>query len=96
MRKDPRKEVLKKAWKEQENQKLVASIPIAHKDLRDLFNYLDNGQMECDHTLRNTINFLQQRNLDIEKVVTWLHEYGGFCDCEVLSNVDEAFGGIVK
>lgn len=95
MSKDPHKEALKKGWKKQEHQKLVASIPISHDDLRDLFNHLDRGGVECDHTLRETIEFLQQRGLDVERVVDWLHEYGGFCDCEVIYNVDEKFGEIV-
>src|SRR6266542_411421 len=37
MSKDPRKDDLKKAWREQEQQKLVASIPIPHADLKELF-----------------------------------------------------------
>jgi hypothetical protein len=86
---------LKKAWKAQEHQELVASIQISHDDLRNLFNDLDRGGVECDHTLRETIAFLQQHGLDVERVVDWLHEYGGFCDCEVIYNVDEKFGEIV-
>lgn len=41
MSKDPRKEELKKAWKEQERQKHTAFIPMPHQDLRDLFDYLE-------------------------------------------------------
>ncbi|MGQ0637086.1 MAG: DUF2695 domain-containing protein [Planctomycetaceae bacterium] len=96
MSKDPRKEALKKAWKEQEHQKLVASIPLPHEDLRDLFDHLGReGAPECDHTLRETIEFLQNRGLDVERVVPWLHEHGGYCDCEVIYNVDDKFGEIV-
>jgi hypothetical protein len=95
MSEDERKAELKKAWKEDERQKLIASIPISQKDLRDLFDHLDRGGVECDHTLRETAEFLQKRGLDVERVVGWLHEYGGFCDCEVIYNVDEKFGEIV-
>ena len=95
MSKNPRKEEMMKAWKEREHQKLVASIPISHQDLRDLFDHLDRGGVECDHTLRETVEFLQSRGLDVEKAVAWLREYGGFCDCEVIYNVDEKFGVIV-
>jgi hypothetical protein len=93
--KNPHKAALKKAWQEQERQKLIASIPIPHKDLRDLFDHLDRGGVECDHTLRETTEFLRARGLDVERVVAWLREYGGFCDCEVIYNVDEKFGEIV-
>jgi len=96
MNKDPRKEALKKAWKEQERQKLIASMPIPQQDLRDLFNHLDRaGASRCDHTLRETIEFLQKRGLDIERIVPWLREHGGYCDCEVILNVEDKFGEIV-
>ena len=90
-----RKVELKNAWKEQERQKLIASIPISINDLRDLFDHLDRGNFKCDHTLRETTSFLQKRGIDVESVIPWLHEYGGFCDCEVIYNVDEKFGEIV-
>jgi Protein of unknown function (DUF2695) len=93
--KNPRKEALKRAFKQREREKLIASIPISHEDLRDLFNHLDRGGIECDHTLRETIAFLEARHLDVERVTAWLREYGGFCDCEVIYNVDEKFGEIV-
>ena len=58
MSNDARKHALKKAWKEQEHQKLVASIPMSHQHLRDLFDHLDReGAPQCDHTLRETIEF---------------------------------------
>jgi hypothetical protein len=96
MSKDPRKEALKNAWKLQERQKLIASIPMPHDDLRALFDFLDReGAPPCDHTLRETLAFLSKRGLDAERVVPWLREYGGFCDCEVIYNVDEKFGEIV-
>jgi hypothetical protein len=96
MSNDPRKEDLKKAWKEQERQKLIASIPIPQQDLRDLFDYLDReNPAPCDHTLRETLEFLKKRGLDAERIVPWLREHGGYCDCEVIFNVDDKFGEIV-
>jgi hypothetical protein len=96
MSNDPRKEDLKKAWKEQERQKLIASIPMPQQDLRDLFDYLDReNPPPCDHTLRDTLEFLKKRGLDAERIVPWLREHGGYCDCEVIFNVDDKFGEIV-
>jgi hypothetical protein len=96
MNNDPRKEELKKAWKEQERQKLIASIPMPQQDLLALFNYLDReNPPPCDHTLRETIEFLKKRELDVERIVPWLRENGGYCDCEVIFNVDDKFGEIV-
>ncbi|HSS51642.1 MAG TPA: DUF2695 domain-containing protein [Thermoanaerobaculia bacterium] len=97
MSKDPRKDELKKMWREQEHQKLIASIPMSLQDLRALFDYLDDeGAEECDHTLRVTTEFLQQRGLDIERIIPWLREHGGSCDCEVLSNVEDDFSEILE
>ena len=96
MSKDPRKEELKNAWKQQEQAKLTASIPMPHADLRALFEFLDREDApKCDHTLRETIQFLRERGLDAERVVPSLHEHGGYCDCEVIYNVDDKFGEIV-
>ncbi|HSY10021.1 MAG TPA: DUF2695 domain-containing protein [Candidatus Dormibacteraeota bacterium] len=96
MSNDPRKEELKKAWKEQERQKLIASIPMPQQDLRNLLDHLDRENPQpCDHTLRETIEFLKKRGLDVEHIVPWLREHGGYCDCEVIFNVDDKFGEIV-
>jgi Protein of unknown function (DUF2695) len=96
MNKDPRKNELKKAWREQERQKLLASIPMPHQDLRDLFDHLDrSGAGECDHTLRITTGFLQSRGLDAERIIPWLREHGGYCDCEVLANVEDKFSELL-
>lgn len=96
MSKDTRKKELKNAWREQERQNLTASIPMPLQDLRGLFDYLDQeGEAGCDHTLRLTAEFLQKRGLDVERIVPWLREHGGYCDCEVLANVEDKFGEII-
>lgn len=95
MSKDLRKEELKNAWKQQENQDLVDSIPMLRTDLQALFNFLGRGSTPpCDHTLRETTQFLQQRRLNVERILPWLHENGGYCDCEVICNVEDKFGEI--
>ena len=77
-------------------EEAVARMPISKDDLKDLFDYLDRpNPPPCDHTLQDTIKFLQKRNLDVDKIVPWLNEYGGFCDCEVIYNVDDAWGEYV-
>lgn len=43
----------------------------------------------CDHTRRLTQQFLEQRGQAAEAVLAWLDDNGGFCDCEVLANVEE-------
>ncbi len=66
-------------------------MPISHKDLSELFSFLDESldKAPCQHTLRYTLDFLAERRLFENEIVRWLGEYGGFCDCEVLANVAE-------
>jgi hypothetical protein len=69
---------------------------MSHHDLRDLFDFLDRHDAPpCDHTLRKTVDFLKNRKIDSEKILPWLREHGGYCDCEVIFNVEDKFGPIV-
>ena len=96
MSKDPNKDALKKAWREQENQKLLASLPLPKEDLKELFDYLDRpNPPPCDHTLKDTISFLEKKKLDVQRIVPWLKEHGGYCDCEVIYNVDDKFADLI-
>ena len=57
-----------------------------------LFDQLDAAlKLGCDHTLRHTCAFLKAKGLSESTVVLWLGTYGGFCDCEVLGNVEAAW-----
>ena len=80
------------AVREDTRQKVRASFPVLVPMLKALFNYvesqLDSG--ECDHTLRHARDFIHSRGLPAEAVVRWLESNGGYCDCEVLMNVEQA------
>jgi hypothetical protein len=76
--------------KEEFNQ----SLPMSTDKFKALFDYLDltlqNEQCSDDHTL--TIWFLNLVGIDnTEDVVGWLIVNGGYCDCEVIANVEELF-----
>jgi hypothetical protein len=93
---DPDKKALKRARKQKQRERLEASIPMSRSDLKDLFDWLDrDGAPPCDHTLRETTEFLKGRNLDPARIIPWLNEYGGYCDCEVIYNVEQEFGPLV-
>jgi hypothetical protein len=93
---DPRKKAMNDAWKAAQRRELEASIPLPKQDLKDLFDFLDREDPPpCDHSLGVTIGFLRARNLDVDRIVPWLQEHGGCCDCEVIYNVEEAFGEFV-
>jgi hypothetical protein len=91
-----RQRYLKAAFKAREQESLEAAMPMEKTDLRDLLNYLDRPEcLACDHTLKETIGFLNSRVLNSEAIVPWLKERGGFCDCEVLANVKNEFERIL-
>ena len=91
--KQKRKEA-RKVLAQKELDSFRASLPMEEKCFVALFHFLDKALQECpcDHTLRHTTCFLTENKVsDIEKVITWLTSHGGYCDCEVLNNVEEQF-----
>ena len=43
---------------------------------------------DCDQTLRITKEILGEIGMDVDKSVKYLQGKGGFCDCEVIMNVE--------
>lgn len=80
-----------------EQTRSEAQLPLAKADIKALFDAVDTELQErgCNHTLAHTLAFLQRRNLSQESVIAWLAEYHGYCDCEVIANVEERWGEIV-
>lgn len=42
----------------------------------------------CDHTRKATDARARERGIDVDRLHVGLQEYGGYCDCEVVMNVD--------
>jgi DNA polymerase I-like protein with 3'-5' exonuclease and polymerase domains len=85
-------------FKKKEKEDFVSSLPIAADHFFSLFNVL-NEKLEdepCDHTLRFTEQYLNRHQLPLHSVISWLNENGGYCDCEVLLNVEEKFEGLER
>ena len=90
------KKALKAKFKQQEQQTLLDSLPMKSARLKELFSYLNREDAPaCDHTLKETIQFLQTHSLEVDNTVNWLNEHGGYCDCEVVYNVYDEVGDIV-
>ena len=90
--KDKRKEILRQL-KSKEKENFDNSLPMDKGIFQELFEHLDEylGD-ECDHSLTMTKEFLKEKGIEnIDKVVEWLSDNGGYCDCEVLMNVEEKF-----
>ena len=86
MDKQQRKATLKQ-WKHAGRADLLAGMPLSPRQLHRLLDYLDANLKACDHTTKITGIFLHVENLDMDKVLAWLGEQGGYCDCEVLANL---------
>jgi hypothetical protein len=76
--------------RDQQRQKTRESFPVPVLALKEMFDHLDLhlSDEECDDSLRFTREFLRRSALDESRVIEWLEEQGGHCDCEVLNNVE--------
>ena len=90
--KQRRKELLREA-EHKETAAAFDALPIPNADFKALFDMLDVRlpQDGGDHTRRLTVAFLRERSLPEQDVLVWLDKNGGFCDCEVLANAEEAW-----
>ncbi len=90
MDKNKKKELMRKYAQEQKNA-FENSLPFDKTMFEQLFDYLDEmlEQDGCDDTLKYTTKFLNDNNLPVEKSLDWLNENGGYCDCEVLANIED-------
>ncbi|MFM7932159.1 MAG: DUF2695 domain-containing protein, partial [Pirellula sp.] len=59
-------------------------MPLSPQQLNSLLDYLDANLKSCDHTTKLTDIFLHVEELDKDRVLPWLADHGGYCDCEVL------------
>ncbi|NNV53823.1 DUF2695 domain-containing protein [Limnovirga soli] len=76
-------------------EEFEASLPISRELFQNLFDHLDKELIDnsCDHTLKLTSLFLESKRVEnINNVKEWLRQNSGYCDCEVLANVEEKFG----
>jgi hypothetical protein len=70
-------------------------FPLSNQKLEAMFDAVELHVEEngCDHSLKATTEWLRTNGLDIDAVVTWLQNNGGFCDCEVVANARDHFEG---
>ncbi len=78
------------------NAEKLAALPMPKEKLAAYFDYLDQQLTEqgCDDTLRITQKFATNENLAFEPIKQWLSNYGGYCDCEALANVEQEYEGL--
>jgi hypothetical protein len=92
------KKLLKTQWRDQERKAAMAAFPLPVAELKAMFDMLDAElpRKGCDHSRRLTQAWLTSRGFDVERVFAWLDTQGGFCDCEILANVEESVDDATK
>ena len=91
--KERRKQIMNDL-RQKADEEFEASLPISRDIFKQLFDHLDTelSKKGCDDTSSLTQDFLKQHEINnIDAVLTWLSEYGGYCDCEILANVEDHF-----
>lgn len=89
-----RRRQIHKELQEKAKIEFEKSLPVSREIFQNLFDFLDEKleEHDCDDSLTLTKQFLETSHVtNTEVVENWLKENGGFCDCEVLYNVEEKF-----
>ena len=65
-------------------------MPLDRVQLDALLDRVDAAVVAngCDHTLAATDAWAVEQGIGLERLHEGLEEYGGYCDCEVVMNVD--------
>jgi hypothetical protein len=87
---DQQKRDARRAYKEAERGRASEAMVLDETQLSDLLDYLDERLQHagCDHTLRLTERWAAERRIESRGLLASLEHFGGYCDCEVLANVD--------
>ena len=76
------------------DQEFESSLPMSRDNFKNLFDHLDIHLSDkgCDDTNSLTKTFLLESNVEkVDEVLKWLANHGGYCDCEILANVEQQF-----
>jgi hypothetical protein len=77
---DDKKRELKKRWKKAEKDAARSAFPLPDDKLEAMFDVVEMAIEEsgCDHSLRATTEWLSANGVDVDAVVAWLENNGGF------------------
>lgn len=70
------------------------NLPMEKQIFENLFGYLNKQLVKngCDHTNKMTKDYLENEvQKNTKNILEWFAENGGYCDCEILANVEEKF-----
>ncbi len=87
-----RRKTLKRQIKQLERTEKLAGLPLHEAELRGLLAYVGEHVERdgCDHSTKHTYKYLQEQKIDdLAAVMLWLRDNGGYCDCEVVANIED-------
>ncbi len=87
---DQQRRDVRRAYKETERGRAREAMVLDEAQLSDLLDYLGVHVAEagCDHTLRFTEAWASERGIESSVFVRSVKQFGGYCDCEVVANVE--------
>jgi hypothetical protein len=87
---EERKRELKRSLRAHEQMMAQEAMLLDDESLNRLLDYLDVqlADSPCDHTLRLTRTWAAQGGINQDALAASVEHFGGYCDCEVLANVD--------
>lgn len=86
------KKRLQQELRKRGKQAFIDSLPMSQELFKQLFDCLNvRLEQDCSHTLNITLEFLENNDIPVNDVIEWLNKHGGYCDCEVLANIEEHF-----
>jgi hypothetical protein len=68
----------------------AAGMPLDRPQLEALLAHLE-GQVDgagCDHSTSATQAWAREQDVEVPRLLRGLAEYGGYCDCEIVMNID--------
>ncbi|MEV0133433.1 DUF2695 domain-containing protein [Dactylosporangium sp. NPDC050688] len=83
-----RRRQLKNAYKSAEHAARRARMPLTQPQLTALVVFVDQRVVadDCDHTTRFAERWAEQHGVDWAPLEEGLHEFDGYCDCEIVMN----------
>lgn len=85
---------LHKERAQKDKMEFLRNLPLAQQTITDLFDNLDS-ELEfngCEHDYTLTDRFLALQEIKLtDQMIEWFQDNGGYCDCEILWNIEEKF-----
>lgn len=79
---------------QKEKMEFLSNLPLEQQIIINLFDFLDSEleMHSCAHDFALTDKFLALQEIKLSgQMIEWFQDHGGYCDCEILGNIEEKF-----